>query len=467
MRLEVGGLPGDPSVADAVRFIEAVTGKVDHEVEDVIRRLFIDAILHGACDKGIPVLLQDLRLLVSHGAAEHVGLAEGKTAHDRGDLHDLFLIEDDAVGFLQDGSQRWMRVLDGDLSMFSLDEIFRHAAAQRSRTVECDHRDEVFEAVRVELHQKIRKAGGLGLENACGVARAEHLARLLVDRRNAVDVDGDTAVRPDHLDRIMDDGEVSKPQEIHLEKAELLDLIFFVLRLDEIVRSELDRHVLIDGLRADDDAGGMRAGISGKPFKIETVVDQCVHRRIRLVEVFEFLRAVQRLLQRDARAARHHLCDLVHFAKGQIHDTADITDDGTRRKRTEGDDLRHLLGAVLLCEIGDDLPASAIAEVGIDIRHGDSLRIQEAFKEKVETQWIDFRDVQEVGDDASCRAPTPRPDRDAMCLRVADEVHDDQEVIRESHLIDDTEFIIQTLLLFSRGLRIALRDRRLAELSQV
>ena len=58
---------------------------------------------------------------------------------------------------------------------------------------------------------------------------SEHLARLLVDRRNAVDVDGDTAVRPDHLDRIMDDGEVSKPQEIHLEKAELLDLIFFVL----------------------------------------------------------------------------------------------------------------------------------------------------------------------------------------------------------------------------------------------
>ena len=54
-----------------------------------------------------------------------------------------------------------------------------------------------------------------------------------------------------------------------------------------------------------------------------------------------------------------------------------------------------------------------------------------------------------------------------MCLRVADEIHDDQEVIRESHLIDDTELIIQTLLLFSRGLRIALRNRRLAELSQV
>ena len=282
-----------------------------------------------------------------------------------------------------------------------------------------------------------------------------------------IDIDGDTAVRPDHLDRIMDDGEISKPQKIHLEKAELLDLIFFVLRLDEIIRRELDRHVLIDRLRADDDTGRVRAGISGKPFEVEAVVDQGVHGRIRLIEVFEFLRAVQCLLQRDTGAARHHLCDLVHFAKGQIHDTADITDDSTRRERTEGDDLRHLLGAIFLREVCDDLPASAIAEVSIDIRHGDALRIQEAFKEKVETQRVDFRDMQKVGDNAPRRAPTPRPDRNAVRLRIADEVHDDQEIVGESHLIDDTELIVQPLLLFSRGMRITLRNRRLAEPPQI
>lgn len=87
----------------------------------------------------------------------------------------------------------------------------------------------------------------------------------------------------------MNDGEISKPKEIHLEKAELLDLVFFVLRLDEIIRSQLDRHVLIDRLRADDNAGGVRTGISGKPFEVQTVIDQGVHSRIRLIEVFELL----------------------------------------------------------------------------------------------------------------------------------------------------------------------------------
>ena len=43
---------------------------------------------------------QDGFFLLAHGAAQQISLAQGKAPHDRGDLHDLFLIEDDAVGFL-------------------------------------------------------------------------------------------------------------------------------------------------------------------------------------------------------------------------------------------------------------------------------------------------------------------------------------------------------------------------------
>ena len=54
-----------------------------------------------------------------------------------------------------------------------------------------------------------------------------------------------------------------------------------------------------------------------------------------------------------------------------------------------------------------------------------------------------------------------------MCLGVADEIHDDQEIIRKPHLIDDAKLIVQPLLLFSRGLRIALRNGCLAELLKI
>ena len=105
MGLQVRRLPGNPAIAHTVGFIEAVACKVDHEVKDIVGRLLIHPVLQGPFEEGIPVLLQDFRLLVAHGAAQHIGLAQAESTHDRGNLHDLFLVEDDAVGFLQNRFQ--------------------------------------------------------------------------------------------------------------------------------------------------------------------------------------------------------------------------------------------------------------------------------------------------------------------------------------------------------------------------
>ena len=53
-----------------------------------------------------------------------------------------------------------MRIFDRNLAVFSLDEIFCHAASKRPRTVKCNHRDQVFETLRMKLHEKACKAGG-------------------------------------------------------------------------------------------------------------------------------------------------------------------------------------------------------------------------------------------------------------------------------------------------------------------
>ena len=105
MGLQVRRLPGNPAIAHTVGFIEAVACKVDHEVKDIVGRLLIHPVLQGPFEEGIPVLLQDFRLLVAHGAAQHIGLAQAESPHDRGNLHDLFLVENDAVGFLQNRFQ--------------------------------------------------------------------------------------------------------------------------------------------------------------------------------------------------------------------------------------------------------------------------------------------------------------------------------------------------------------------------
>ena len=105
MRLQVSRLPGNPSIAHAVRFIETVTGKVHHEIEDIVGRAVIDAVGNSAVDERFPVLLQDFRFLMAHSTAEHICLSKAEPAHDGCNLHDLFLIKDDPVRFLQNRFQ--------------------------------------------------------------------------------------------------------------------------------------------------------------------------------------------------------------------------------------------------------------------------------------------------------------------------------------------------------------------------
>ena len=113
------------------------------------------------------------------------------------------------------------------------------------------------------------------------------------------------------------------------------------------------------------------------------------------------------------------------------------------------------------------MAAAAIAKIRIDIRHGDAFRIQETFEEEVETQRIDFRDMEKIGHDAPRRTTTARADGDAVGLGVVDEVHDNEEIVGEAHLIDDAQLIVQPFLLFPGGMGIALGDGPLAKLAEV
>jgi len=49
----------------------------------------------------------------AHGAAEHVGAAEGVAGDDLGGLHDLLLVDHDAVGLAADFFEELVRVGDG------------------------------------------------------------------------------------------------------------------------------------------------------------------------------------------------------------------------------------------------------------------------------------------------------------------------------------------------------------------
>ena len=90
-----------------------------------------------------------------------------------------------------------------------------------------------------------------------------------------------------------------------------------------------------------------------------------------------------RLFEGDAEHLGDQLGNPVDIAVGQIEGPADIADDPARRHGAEGDDLADLVAAVLVGDVLDHLLAAVLAEVDVDIGHGDPLRIKETLEQQV------------------------------------------------------------------------------------
>ena len=101
VRFEPGGLVREKRVGTRMRFVETVPGEFFHQVENV-DGFFLRNLIFVAAGQEFRALGGHFFLfLFAHGAAQDVGFPEGKAGQAIGDLHDLFLIEDHAVGFLE------------------------------------------------------------------------------------------------------------------------------------------------------------------------------------------------------------------------------------------------------------------------------------------------------------------------------------------------------------------------------
>jgi hypothetical protein len=80
------------------------------------------------------------------------GPAERVAGQDLRDLHDLFLIQDHAVGRLQHRLQVGMQVVDGRAGgvVLARDEIIDHAGLQRPGTEQRHQRHDVAEAIGLQ-----------------------------------------------------------------------------------------------------------------------------------------------------------------------------------------------------------------------------------------------------------------------------------------------------------------------------
>ena len=168
MALEVSGLECHISVAGRMALVEGVGRKAGHFVVDLVCHLLRDAVGNAArtfvtgfgtaVHKVLPLCFHDSVLLFAHGAADVICLSEGKACQLPEDLHDLLLIDDAAVGYIQ--NVRQLRGLVADfVRLVPVAQIGRNGV-HGARAVQTDQSDDIFKVLGLQAHKHLLHAGG-------------------------------------------------------------------------------------------------------------------------------------------------------------------------------------------------------------------------------------------------------------------------------------------------------------------
>ncbi len=455
MRLQVAGLHRQHAVVRGMGFVETVVRELLPFLEDLLGGFFLNAVFLRAGDELDAVLLDFVFLFLGNGLAEVIGFGRGITGEVHCREHDLFLVDRDAVRLREDRLHQRVEVLDFLLAAHTGDVV--RDELHRPRTVERDHGDNVLKLLRAHLHEVAGHARTFKLEDARRVAGREEFVCRLVIRRDVVEVELDAVPRLDHVAAFLHNGQRDQAEEVDLQQAHAVDDGHLELRdrLDRVVvgavRRTVQRRVLNDGDIRDDQARRVRTGVAGDAFHLHGGIDELRQLRTGVhgfLELGDFLHDVfqgNRLAGlRHLGAARDQLADAVDIRQRHVHDAADIAHGGLRAEHGEGDDLRDVIRAVLIGAVLQQLVAFVILNVEVDIRHGDTARVQETLEDELEFQRLDRGNAEGVSDHGA-RAGTADVIPPVAFLRLVDEVLHDEEVGVEAHRVDDVQFLLEAL----------------------
>ena len=179
--LEPGGLIGHHGVGHGVGLVEGVVGKVIDLVVDGLGHVLRDAVGGAALDvpgriaveERAPLLLDILDLLLAHGPSHHIRLTKRIARQLLEDLDDLLLVDDAAVGDVQNGLER--RMLIGDQPGIVLAGYEPGYGFHGAGTVQRDNGGDVLNILRLQPQAHTGHAGGLHLEYTGGLALLQHL----------------------------------------------------------------------------------------------------------------------------------------------------------------------------------------------------------------------------------------------------------------------------------------------------
>ena len=447
VRFEIGGLIGNQSIGGAVGLVEPVAPEFFHEVENRFGFIFGNLVFQRPGHERIPMLGHFLGDFLAHGLAQVVRFGHGIIGQFGGNFHDLLLVEDNAVGLLENRLEFRHKIDHGLAAVFALNKIIHHAAVQGAGAIEGHQGGDVGKRSRLQPHQQIFHAGAFQLENARGVAAGqEGIGRPVVQIQ--IDHIGHrlTLIRQKRQG-LFDDREVAQSQEIELDEPRLFHVLHVKLGYHLPFFTAVQGQVFHQGLVADDHAGGVGGGVAREALQDTANLEQFRNFRARGGQLVEFRLLGDGILETDVENIRHHFGNGIHLPQGNVQRSPYIPDHGPCLEFSIGNDLRYKFStAVLLHHVFVDLVPPVDAEIHVDVGHADAGGVQEPFKNQAVLDGVQIGNAHGVGHHAAGRRPAPRAHRNAVFLGVADEVGHDEEIGGKTHFLDDGNFIFQPLI---------------------
>ena len=191
----------------------------------------------------------------------------------------------------------------------------------------------------------------------------------------------------------------------------------------------------------------MGRGVPVQSLQLFGDFDQSRDRLVFLDCLLELRLAIDGFLQCHGRGrvVGHQLANPVDLRIRHLQYPAHVPERRAGLQGSERNDLGHPVSAVFFLYICDDFVPAVLAKIDIEVGHGHPFRVQEAFEQQPELQRIEIGDGQRPGNHRARARAATRADRDALPLRPANKVGDDDEIARKAHFRDHRELIFQTL----------------------
>ena len=180
----------------------------------------------------------------------------------------------------------------------------------------------------------------------------------------------------------------------------------------------------------------MHGSMSWKTLQTSRHIDQIVNIILFFICFLQFRIHGQRFINGNVQLLWDHLRNRVYLRIRHIQYTSNITDYTAGSQSTESNDLNDAVITVLATHIFNYFLSSFEAEVNVNIRHGNSFRIQESLKEQIITDRIKLCDSQSVGNKTSRGRTSSRSYHNIMVAGIFNEVPHNKEIIHVSHIFD-------------------------------